>query len=407
MNADDDVRSPQLIALAHQLTQNNPGAVTAFWQWIRTIGTPLVEPHPARADSVLVTFVWRAIEPLHTVVVVGGLAGFTPTLNQMTQLGDTDLWYRTYEARADTRTTYLLSPNDALIAWKEQTWHPDPLNPRRFVIPKNDEDPQDQELQLSLLELPSAPAQPWIKPQADVAHGQLICHRLASTALSSERRVWSYTPAGYQPGEQTYPLLVLLDGRTYAEIIPTTTILDNLIAAEAIPPCVAILVDTSVNRLRDLQCSPPFTLFLARELMPWIWQHRNVYRDPKRVILGGSSASGLAAAYAGLHHPKLFGNILTQSGAFWWAPETEQEAEWLTRQYATTPLQPLRFAITAGQLETFLPTEGPNLLVANRHLRTVLQAKGYPVDYTEYSGGHDEVCWQGTLADSLITLSHL
>jgi len=405
MNADDGVRSPQLIALANELAQCNTAALANFWQRVTTIGAPLVEPHPDRADCVLVTFVWRAIEPLHTVVVVGGLAGFTPTLNQMTRLGNTDLWYRTYEARTDTRTTYLLSPNDTLVAWNGQTWQPDPLNPRRFVLPKNDEDPQDQELQLSLLELPAAPTQPWIKSQADIAHGQLTCHRLASTVLSNERRVWGYTPAGYQPGKHIYPLLVLLDGRTYAQIIPTATILDNLIAAEAIPPCIAILVDTSVNRLRDLQCSPPFTQFLTHELIPWIWQHYNVHHDPKRVILGGSSAGGLAAAYTGLHHPELFGNILTQSGAFWWAPEADEEAEWLTRQYAAIPFRSLRFSMTVGRLETFLPTEGPNLLIANRHLRTVLQAKSYAVDYQEYSGGHDEVCWQGTLADSLIALN--
>jgi enterochelin esterase family protein len=46
-----------------------------------------------------------------------------------------------------------------------------------------------------------------------------------------------------------------------------------------------------------------------------------------------------------------------------------------------------------------------NLLASNRNLNTILQAKGYPVQYHEFSGGHSTVNWRGTLADGLIELS--
>ena len=45
-----------------------------------------------------------------------------------------------------------------------------------------------------------------------------------------------------------------------------------------------------------------------------------------------------------------------------------------------------------------------NLLASNRHFRDILQAKGYPVHYREFSGGHSTVIWRGTLADGLIAL---
>jgi enterochelin esterase family protein len=35
----------------------------------------------------------------------------------------------------------------------------------------------------------------------------------------------------------------------------------------------------------------------------------------------------------------------------------------------------------------------------------VLQAKGYTVEYAEFSGGHDPVCWRGPFVDGLMALT--
>ena len=44
------------------------------------------------------------------------------------------------------------------------------------------------------------------------------------------------------------------------------------------------------------------------------------------------------------------------------------------------------------------------IFISNRHFRTVLQDKGYPFSYVEFLGGHDFVCWRGSIADGLIYL---
>jgi enterochelin esterase family protein len=158
--------------------------------------------------------------------------------------------------------------------------------------------------------------------------------------------------------------------------------------------------------------------------------HYSVTRDPRQTLIGGASAGGVAAAYAGLLYPRIFGNILAQSGGFNSSPEqmrdwmerspaanayedrhVQEEVEdrslveggWLAKQFIQSTKLPLKFYLDAGVFEAslggFIGT-----LDASRHMRDVLLAKGYEVHYQEFIGGHDYLSWRGTLADGLIAL---
>ena len=104
-----------------------------------------------------------------------------------------------------------------------------------------------------------------------------------------------------------------------------------------------------------------------------------------------------------MRHPEVFGNVLALSGSFYWRPPEESEPEWLTRQIATGPKPPVRFYLEAGLMED-RSREGVSLLAANRHLRTVLQARGTAVEYREFSGGHSILNWRGSFADGVLAL---
>ena len=371
-----------------------------------------MEPIEGDDAHYLVTFLWRGGEDTENVVVFGGLAGFDkPKENQMTRLLDTDLWYKTYRARSDLRTTYLLSANDPLTDLRGGSADfgtrllPDPLNPRRFVYSADAEIPDDREAAVSVLELPAAPTQPWIAPRPGVAKGQVEMHRLRSDLLNNERRVWVYTPPGYATSGERYGLLLLFDGLAYIDFIPTPTILDNLLSEGKIPPLVAVIPDSlnQETRNRELPCHEPFVAFLTQELVPWVHERYHVSADPRQAIVGGSSYGGLAAAFVGLRASEHFGNVLSQSGSFWWDkdPEDAMPQNWLIEQFVASPRLPVRFYCEVGLRER---SAGIDMVACNWHMRDVLRLKGYEVHYTEFSGGHDYVCWRGSLADGLLKL---
>jgi enterochelin esterase family protein len=93
-------------------------------------------------------------------------------------------------------------------------------------------------------------------------------------------------------------------------------------------PFVALLTDNSTGseRLSDLANREVFARFLADEAMPWLRKSWRVTSDPRRVFVTGSSAGGLAAAYVAFRRPDVFGNILSQSGAFWRGNEASNAA---------------------------------------------------------------------------------
>ena len=415
MPADGPPTSPRLAALQDEVAADHDAALAVFWAEIAAAGAPLIEPLPDDPAAALVTFLWRVTAPVRNVVVVGGVAGLDFAAHQLAPLPGTDVLFKTYVLPRDTRTVYRLAPDDpltpgsAVVDWAARMagWQADPLNPRTFHYPADEADPATPAQVRSVLELPDAPPQPWVAPQAGVPAGTLHTEPWRSARLGNERRVWVYTPPGYRAAGAPYGLVLLFDGWAYIHLIPTPTILDNLLAAGRLPPLVAVLVDSPDQETRDreLECDPAFTAAVAEELIPWVRATYHVTADPAQTIVGGSSYGGLAAAFAGLRYPGLFGNVLAQSGGFWAQPPGAAAPEWLARQFATGPRLPLRFYLDIGRFErTVVPGSGVSFLAASRHLRDVLEARGYPLVYAEHNGGHDYLCWRGTLATGLLAL---
>ncbi|MEV6973101.1 enterochelin esterase [Kitasatospora sp. NPDC093806] len=390
-----------------------------FWARVATEGAPLVDPDPDDPAYRLVTFVLRdgtagdatagdavadeagpydgVLALVHTVTDKDRHAGdLTPHLMERRPGG----WSRTYRLRADHRASYQLYPvRGAVPGTARADWlrvldgaRPDPLDHGTAAGPRLPA--RDGRHPSSVLALPDAPAQPHAGRRPDVPRGRTVPAEVAG------RRVDVHLPAGHRADDGPYPVLVLLDGEMWGEVLSVGDTLDNLTAEGLIPPTVALLVHTmGPGRPDDLSCNPDFVDLLADRVLPWASARFRTTADPARTVIAGQSAGGLTAAFAAFRRPARFGNALSQSGSFWWPDGTEFDAgsEWLTRQFAGQERRTARFYVEVGLQEWML-------LPQNRHLRDVLTARGYDLAYREFNGGHDYACWRGGLADGLVHL---
>lgn len=366
---------------------------------------PLIEPAKDRARNVITTFVWRGDADTRNVGLLAPLLK-RPGLPDLPldRLLDTDLWFGSWEMRDDLRLTYRFLPNvKPGNTSLQQDARVDPLNPHNIEV-SYDEGATTTEF--SIAAMPRALDESWIIKRPNVPAGRVERDQFKSVLLDNEREISVYTPPGYNEKERSgYWSLVLFDGFFYRNSIPMPTILDNLIHAGKVPPIVAVMIDNPrKSRRSELGCNPAFEGFLSKEVLPWIHQHGNVTHDPRKSIVGALSVGGSAAAFLAMRRPDLFGNVLSQSGAFADGNGRDVKWEWLASQYEASPKLPIRFFIEEGLLED-VSQEGPTGVAANRHLVEILKDNGYVVNYEEVGGSHEPVHCRGALAEGLISLT--
>ena len=148
----------------------------------------------------------------------------------------------------------------------------------------------------------------------------------------------------------------------------------------------------------------------------YITKRRSSYaisRSPRDVVIGGFSSGAKTGALIALQHPDLFGNVLSQSGAYQQSnPLVRAEPNALAAMYLAQSRVPVRFYLEYGVYERMSNSDRPidelvsdeAMTVANRHFRDVLTAKGYDVTYRETGSGHENIHWRATLAEGLMAL---
>jgi enterochelin esterase family protein len=411
----DDAMSPRLAALEQALKAG--GDATPFWLGVDNAGTPLIERLPGRDDEVRVTFLWQAenaSEDVNVSVVAPFNEDDAPTTRRLTHMAGSDVWYRGYTVDPAARFTYSLAWPAGRVA------HPDAIRRQAWEGTAYElfSDPKcrrsilgvffDENAPYSYFEGPEAPAEPWLAARAAAPKGRVRRQTYRSAILDNTRDVDVYLPPGYREHRGAYPFVVLFDGNSYLWSASLPTQLDNLIADGAIPPLVAFLVGRigREHRNRELPPNPEFARFVAEELMPALRREYRLSASPREAVIGGASYGALAATAIAQRYPQVFGNVLSQSGSYWWHPGFKlpeddafrRQIGWLPRTFASGPRLPLRFYLEVGR------SESANMLVPNRFFRDLLAARGYAVEYREFAGGHEHVSWRDGVARGLASL---
>jgi len=255
-------------------------------------------------------------------------------------------------------------------------------------------------------------AAPITRATPAIRAGKVQEYQIRSQHQRRNRHLWVYTPPGFTAARDTsLGMILAFDGGEYVTAIPLPHLLDSLLATGAIPRLVAVLIDdaSGASRLDDLANRAWFVDFIGQEVVPWVRSRWRVSRDPRRSLITGSSAGGLAAVHVALRRSDLFGNALSQSGAFWRGNEATNGPpyEWLVTQAARWPRRAVRLWLEVGSTESqrTMGGDAPSILSANRAMHDTLRAGGYDVTYVEVPNGvHAPETWGPRLPAGIAAL---
>ena len=410
----DEIISPRLLKLKEDLEKatDKKKIIDEFWKEIEEKGTPIIEHIAKEPKYKLVTFLYKESADTDEILLISGSIGVIPHRGIFKRIQGTNIYYKSIFYLNKTRTTYAISRQKANIPLYHlndimiPVLKGDPLNKKNVTMGNHT---------YAVLELPDAPSQPWIEEKDNIPKGTLKKLQLKSTKFEKEFSIITYLPPNYNTSAGPYGSLFLFDGSLYNDpnLIPTPFILNNLIFSKKIPPIIAVFIYQHIeSRNFELNANPDFAFFVGEELLPYLQTKYNITTKPEKIIVGGASLGGLTASFMGLKYPDKFGKILSQSGSYWYPEKMNQKLnpyfwnwQYLIGEYVKNEKLSLEFYLEVGLYDSKEKLHGqPSLFFSNRHFRDVLLSKGYSVKYVEYVGGHDFICWRGSLADGLIYL---
>jgi enterochelin esterase-like enzyme len=220
-----------------------------------------------------------------------------------------------------------------------------------------------------------------------IPHGVVTRYQVPTDYLitGKNRTIHLYQP----PVDKPVPLMVVWDGQDYLYRAKLCLMVDNLIAQGRIQPIALALVNNGGQKTRHLEysCSDATLGFLMTGVLPLVTKYLNlvdINTNPGAYGVAGASMGGLMALYTGVRLPQVFGNVLSQSGAFSWAGIDLVVFDLLERAEKL----PIKIWMDVGIYDI------PSLLISNRQMKDLLLMKGYQPQYREYHAGHNYPAWR-------------
>lgn len=216
-----------------------------------------------------------------------------------------------------------------------------PLNPElygytfsvdgvKMIDPNNSQVRRDGSRYESYMIVPGKESELYIS--GDEAHGNLTKTWYKSSTLGLTRRLYVYTPAGYETGKDKYPVFYLLHGAGGDEDAWTTMgravqIMDNLIAAGKAKPMIVVMTNGNANQnaaQNDVPLPPSngqnymadymkyagkFEASMVSDIIPFIEKNYRTYTDKDHRAIAGLSMGGAHTQTITNNNPDLFSFI--------------------------------------------------------------------------------------------------
>lgn len=361
-----------------------------FYETIQMRGTPIIETVD---DVIYIHFIFFGNQDTKSVHILGSFPGWDLEKGKMVKVEGVQVWVKSFKTDHSLASTYYFSVNDDHgDNWGERFEHliTDPLNDSRLTFSESLSDKQEKDAELSYVSVNET----FHSMNIPTKNPDIIKQTFTSKQLNNHRNLWIYDPV--DDPLITKNLLIIFDGFQYTEAIPVANIIDCLCEKDIISPTVMIGVD-SPDRFNEFNGNEAFNTFLTKELLPWIQRNFAVSHNPQNVALCGASLGGLTSFYAAVHHPDLFGNVISQSGSLN-RKTTDNDHYWSVHYLDSIPRQQTRIYMNSGRLEM------EDLRNANSLTYQTLTNKGYDIKYKEFNGGHDLLWWRETFIDGLTYL---
>jgi len=252
----------------------------------------------------------------------------------------------------------------------------------------------------SMLEVPGE--SPALYDMTNVPHGSLHINWYQSKTINAPRRVWVYTPPGYEEGRSKYPVLYLLHGSGdmedgWTKIGRANLILDNLIAQGKAKPMLIVMPYGRALEARTLGGSSmeqpadrdAFQNDLLTDVIPLVEKTYRVSAKADDRALAGLSMGGGQTYQIGLSHLDTFHSLGAFSAAV--APNPEEQYKSAFENAGATNKKLKVFYISVGRDD--------RLCQPNQHMDELLTKAGIKHQFVTSEEGHVWRNWRDYLGN--------
>jgi enterochelin esterase-like enzyme len=251
----------------------------------------------------------------------------------------------------------------------------------------------------------------------EVPHGSLTKVWYDSPTLGLYRRMYVYTPPGYEDAGDKYPVLYLLHGGggdedAWAALGRANYILDNLIATGKARPMIVVMTNGNPDQtasVTDREKDPEiksvkemvagiamFPESLVKDVIPYIENHYRVIPNSANRAIAGLSMGCLQTQITALSNPELFQYI----GCFSLGIHFNDDLRDVTNKYVI-PAYDKNLETLKRNYKLFYIACGTEDFVYEgvQTLRKKLDDNNFKYIYNETGGGHTWANWRDYLTD--------